>query len=223
MARSVTISATQRYALVGKTGSGKTTFGRILASTLVPRSSDAGGEWQVWWIDTKGDPSDIAELSRWGFSTDPRSSRRVFFARSPAEAQDIIARANARHGVVVVIDEYTQVVTNTRTVGDPLLDAFARGRGLGVGVIGHTQEPVYVPRQLLSQASHIFLFDLSYERDVKYAREMYREYERPALRGDPHGFYHLAVDADGMANYYPHAKAWVDSLPRDTRKVKQDD
>lgn len=215
----------QRFAIIGKTGSGKTTFATLLASVLVP---DHDPDWQVWWIDTKGDPTDIARLRRYGFVSREQQGRtigeqyqgkainRVYWRLAETQddpvsdqAQRIIHLAIEQRRVLLVIDEYTQVVSNTKTPGKWLGDAFRTGRGLKVGIIGCTQEPVYVPRQLLSQASHLFLFDLFYDYDIATAQKMYPEYVRPA---DPHGFYTAYVDGRTPWLYYKDAGQWVRTI-----------
>ncbi len=221
--REVDISPNQRFALIGKTRSGKTAFGMSLAGLLVPRTRKLAEGWEAWWLDTKGDPKDIAALHEWGFTEKPdrKSARRLFLVRDDPKgtrnrkmawekAQDIFANAYAQGGVLVIVDEYVQVVKSDRMAGDDLLNIFQRGGGLCVGLIGMTQEPVFVPRQLISQASHQFLFNVSFVRDVEYLQGMFEEYVKPVDLGDSHGFFHVAVDYDGQAQYYPNQYEWAD-------------
>jgi len=220
MERTPDISFNQRFAVVGKTRSGKSTYGIILSSLLVPwkrkaRSSDP----EVWFIDTKHDPRDMQALFEWGFRPAPEATTnyKIFSVYGDGEkkikpwqnAQRIFAIAFRYGGVLVVVDEYTQTVPSRVDAGDDLLDVFTRGGGLDVGIVGLTQQPVYVPRELLSQASHQMLFDLSYPNDIKKIREFFEPYQRPLLRGDKHGFYHIATDYDGLGVYYKHYKEWV--------------
>lgn len=225
--RTPDITFNQRYANVGKTRSGKSTFGIILAEILVPYKKKVGNsDVQIWWADTKHDPADLERLEKWGYSDDPKSkgSHRIFHIQREEKtpqwqsAQLLFKRAYETCGILLVVDEYRQCVPNTVNAGDDLLDVFTRGGGLGVGIIGGTQEPVYVPRQLLSQASHQFFFDLSYPNDIKRIREFYDPYDRPIIKGigqDPnphaHGFFHIATDYDGFGVYYQHAKEWVEA------------
>ena len=223
------LSFDQRFSIVGKTGSGKTWFAIVLLSLLVPwQKKRDSSHAEVWFIDTKHDPKDIELLQRWGFQYGGKSNYRLFSVYPTApersgkkiipgkkqweSAQEIIAAAYNYSGVLVVVDEYVQVVRNTIDAGPGLLDVFQRGRGLNVGIIGLTQEPVYVPRQLLSQASHQFFFDMSYPNDIKRIWEFYAQYKRPISRGleFKHGFYHIAVDYDGFGVFYPHYKEWVE-------------
>ena len=224
MARTPDIAFNQRFALVGKTRSGKSTAAALLACLLVPwnRNKPQKEEIEVWWTDTKHDPKDLERLERWGFSDNPKtkSNYKLFHVTGDREnkvkqwemAQRLFQKAYDRCGVLVVVDEYRQVVPNTVNAGDDLLDLFTRGGGRGAGVIGETQEPVYVPRQLLSQASHQMFFDLSYPNDIKKIQEFFTPYQRPLIsRGDNHGFFHVAVDYDGLGVYYSHIRDWVEA------------
>ncbi len=237
--RLIDIAPNQRFAEVGKTRSGKTKHAMALASILVPRESK---DWQAWWIDTKNDPKDWKSLQEWGFTVrQPKkkmfglwrpekvSPRRLIVInnRKPyEEAEDIIGTAYETGGIVLIIDEYVQVVKSAQSAGEQLLNVFQRGGGKDVGLIGCTQEPVYVPRQLLSQATHQFLFNVSFPRDIQYLQEMYSGYIRPTRlpyedstkwghteRQDHlHGFYHVAVDYDGEGHYFQNQYQWFKTI-----------
>lgn len=227
MPRIVELNPYDRYAFIGKSRSGKTVGATILATSIIPYNKDAANGWETWWIDTKNDRRDIARLKEWGFENyDPggkrgfwqkdRSARKLivvpFERGKPSETvkrvDDICYQALQRHGVLLVIDEYRHVVPTTRTASPGILHVHQRGAGREVGVIGCTQEPVEIPRQLLSQAAHIFLFDLTYPYDIKYAKTLYPKYQQPRERGNAHGFYHGWIDGDGIWEYYKHIKAW---------------
>lgn len=212
----VVLAPNHRFAVVGKTGSGKTTFSVVLACLLVPVHDP---DWEIWWLDSKRDPRDKAMLKRWGFTDYEqkrnRTSRRIIeinhergavWAQANWWAQQAIERKN----VLVVYDEYKHCCRSSTHAGNGIEDNHLRGRGLNVGMLGQTQEPVYVPRQLLSQATHLFLFDLSYPNDLKYVRGgLFKGYERPP---DRKGFYHAFIDGDAEWHYYPHVRAWHDLI-----------
>lgn len=219
-----------RYAFVGKTRSGKTTFAMALAGWWARL---LGPPWEVWWLDTKGDPDDIQSLREWGFrngsSLDDMRTTKLqnakYFLLRPGQisvvdqAQWIIRQALERNGttaksyVIIVIDEYVQVVPSTRSAGPALLDAFQRGGGLRVGVMGLTQEPVYVPRQLLSQATHQVLFNLTMDYDIEYIRKIDKLYVPPGELGDIHGFWWKWLDGPTKRPiYYANGADWYDSF-----------
>jgi hypothetical protein len=222
MAREVDIAPNQRFALGGKTRSGKTRFAMFLSSLLVPDGQD---DWEAWWVDTKNDPKDIAAVQEWGFQparSKTRSPlwkrktgpRKLFVVRDNVydRSQEIFDKAYNQRGVLVIVDEYVQVVKSSQVAGPSLLNIFQRGGGLDVGVIGLTQEPVYIPRQLFSQATHQFLFSVTYPYDISYFQTLYEDYESPISRGDDKGFFHVAVDLDGKAAYYKHQRDWFERV-----------
>lgn len=227
----------QRYALVGKTRSGKTRFAMVLAGMF---AQYLYYPWQIWWIDTKGDLEDLNALRQFGFrnGANDRDMRSVgarpgalYFHIEPTnylnpesvidQAQAVFAasmqRAKAEkmtyNNVLVVVDEYVAVVPSTRSPGAALKDVFQRGGGMKTGIVGCTQEPTYVPRQLLSQATHIFIFNLTFDYDIDRIRKMYPFYTPPVERGDLYGFYHVYVDgSDRDVNYYRSQYDWWESV-----------
>lgn len=214
----VTLSPADRFAIVGKTGSGKTHFTVVLASMLVPADSE---DWECWWLDSKLDPRDGRMLREWGFGRTPaRKIVKLHPQNGPvdAQAQAVCLAALDHRNILVVCDEYKHVTRNQVHAGEGIEGVHLRGRGLNVGMAGQTQEPTYVPRQLISQASHIFLFDLTYPGDIKRARELYEGYQRPE---DSHGFYHAHIDGDAQWRYYPHVRAFHDAIVSPDTMTKQ--
>lgn len=222
------LAPNDRYALVGKTGSGKTllsvalagTWARVLLGTVVDP------QWEVWWIDTKNDPDDLKRLREWGFRNavseqDRRTSlitNAVYWyvesnderydPPTVAQVQEICQMAYERRNTIVVVDEYVQAVPSQRQAGAALLNIFQRGRGRKVGIIGLTQEPTFVPRQLISQATHTILLNLSYNYDIEYAKKIDTGYTPPIKKGDRYGFYWRWNDGGGEMDYYPSQAAW---------------
>lgn len=240
--REIDIEPNQRFANVGKTRSGKTLLAIALASILVPNNSK---DWEAWWVETKHDPKDIRVLHDWGFKTDkpktnrhpltnlwqpdkPSGPRKLFILNGDIhqECEALCKRALQTGGVLLIIDEYVHVVKSSQNAGTELTNVFERGGGVDVGVIGLTQEPVYVPRQLLSQATHQFLHNVSYPLDIQYLQSMYPDYIRPTKlpvfkpeewghtkRTDhTHGFYHIAVDYDGEGAYFLNQYQWAKTV-----------
>lgn len=230
----------ERFTLVGKTRSGKSTLAAVMMMMLVTEAMIRISGWRVWVFDTKGDPRDLARLRKMGFvegdpatgqplrkprrfSNEPEPGRLFFRLRAHDgltiydQAQHLCALAMKRHRVLIVIDEYTTVIKSKVDAGPDLLDVHTRGGGLGVGLIGCTQEPTYIPRQLASQATHFGLLDLSHPPDIKWARDFCPAYDRPqniakAAGRDPtretHGFFMTWLDGDGEWRYYPDLRAW---------------
>ena len=217
-------SPAQRWAVLGKSGSGKTFATVLVAAALVPFSSR---DWQVWWLDSKHDPDDLALLHRWGYrpamEREARATpRRIFDLRGSRaavheQAQLISARALEVGGVLLVYDEYGQLVKSKVDAGVEIENVHKRGRGLDVGSIGGVQEPAYCPRYLFSQANHLLIGSLTHLRDVKIARELNPRYapgwpeERPDTVPDPHGFWLKHLDGfgdDGSWWYWAAMDRW---------------
>ena len=219
------LSPHERYAFIGKTRSGKTQMAILLAAHF---AMTLHSPWEVWWIDTKNDPTDIKKLRSWGFCngasekdiTRPGAMRNALYFMiteggefSTEElAQAKIAEAYERGNVILVVDEYTQVVHSIQSPGYALKNVFARGGGKKVGLIGLTQEPVYIPRMLLSQATHLVLFSVTHQADIKYLKNLCPNYVPPALQGDPYGFYWSHQDGTASWAYYTSQKEWFNSL-----------
>jgi hypothetical protein len=223
-----TINPNDRTAIVGKTGSGKTMLGVVLAGRLARALPPP---WEVWWLDTKNVDDDIRLLREWGFrnaaSEDDQQTSNIRNAKyfyivegederydpaTVAQVQEVCRQAYIRQRVIVVIDEYTQAVPSQRNPGKHLQNIFARGRGRRIGLIGMTQEPVYVPRQLISQATHTVMMNVSYAYDVKYLQSIDKLYKKPVDAGHPHGFYWRWNDGGGEMDFYPNQKLWDDQL-----------
>jgi len=219
------LNPNDRYGIVGKTGSGKTQLAIVLASKY---AQQLHRPWEVWWIDTKNDPTDIKKLRSWGAcnGANERDRQRpgglrnfLYFKINEDSGYSVVDQAQAkiqeayeRGHIIVVVDEYTQVVPSDRNPGYGLKNVFARGRGKKVGLIGLTQEPVFVPRMLLSQASHLAFFTVTYEADKKYLRNLCKVYVPPAEQGDKYGFYWSHIDGGAQWAYYENQKAWDDTL-----------
>lgn len=206
-----------RLSIVGKSGSGKTTFAVCLASLLVPYDDP---DWEVWWVDSTQKPDDLRTLNEWGFgTTKARKLIRISERGGPIawQCQEICRAAMRRRNVLVVLDEYKYASVSSRRAGDGIEGVHLRGRGLNTGMLGLTQEPVDVPRQLLSQANHLFLFDVHYPADIKYVQTLYAGYERPPvvqINGEDRriGFYHCYIDGDATWRYYASVRSWHDQV-----------
>ncbi len=219
------LAPNDRYAFIGKTGSGKTQEAILLASYFAQRLHTP---WEVWWLDTKGNRDDRKKLRDWGFcnGADPKDIQRVgglrnahYYLINDENGYDVVSQVQAkcqegyeRQHVIVVCDEYTECVPSQRTIGYGLDNIATRGRGNNVGLIGLTQEPINIPRKLISQASHIALFTVMYPKDIKYLQEYCPDYIPPQKRGDKYGFYWSHVEGTGNWAYYENQAEWFKGL-----------
>lgn len=213
-----------RYAFLAKTRAGKTFAMVIVSARLVPAHPWEAAGWECWWIDTKHGPDDQRMLWDWGYRspTSPiRTARRVFTVTgSRQEMQEhislIIDAAMRRHRVLVAIDEYQHAQESRLYAGPALEDLHKRGGGLDVGIIGGVQEPAFTARQLFSQATHLWIGNLTHLRDVKTARELCPGYapgwpQTPDTVPDQHGFHVKWLDGhgnDGRWVYYSSVQEW---------------
>ena len=223
----IVFSPDLRYALLGKTGSGKTLFALVLVSLLVPMESNG---WECWWADTKDYPPDLAQLRAWGFREHGSKAaeltpRKLWLLRGSdaevvAQAQDLARRALERTAVLLVFDEWGHVVVSTQRAGPGVERAQKSGRGK-IGLLGGVQEPVQTPRVLFSQASLLALFNLTHRGDIEIAQKLCPFYAPNWPKDDadplpdPHGFWLKSLDQhgkDGRWVYWPSVQEWRASI-----------
>ena len=223
------IALNDRVAFIGKSWSGKTTAALELvrgAAASIVADERAGNRsdppWRVVAIDSKRSAEDQPRFEAIGPICEDRAA--VWRAARPGAVyrppwdpetgsvepiQAIAEEAYRRGNVLLYCDEYREAVVSTVFAGRSLLRVFQQGRGRNVGLWGATQEPVYVPRQLLSQATHVLLFDLFYPPDQDVARALNPDWQRPP---DDHGFYYLHVDGRGSWLYFRNKDEFARSL-----------
>lgn len=70
-----------------------------------------------------------------------------------------------RGNTVVLVDEIMQVCKNAGTIPDFMRAIYAQGRELNVAIWGCTQRPNTIPQMCISEASHLFIFELNLPKD----------------------------------------------------------
>ena len=225
MAQKIELSPWDRYAILGKSGTGKTSFTTVLAAVL---STGFNERQRVMWVQTKDDPKDLARLRAWGYrrielrqvgsKSDPKQF--LFLKDVPGEMavsekiQRVCRWALRRKHVVLVLDEYAHAIMSSVNAGFDLRNLHKTGRGAFAGLVGLTQEPAYIPRQLFSQSCHLFIFRLTHIPDIKTARTMLPEYD-PDQMGR-FGFWYRWIDGPpGPASRWRHyrdTQDWLDQL-----------
>ena len=239
MGQPIILKTNDRISVLGKTGSGKTHFMAMLAGTYARMLPSP---WEVWWIDTKGSPDDIKLLREWGFRnalnvedrfTGPLTNA-VYFQCSGSRSLSVKGMAKAvlraawdsvtardvstRKYLVIVVDEFSQVVDGKHEAGSELDNVFFRGRGLNLGFIGGTQEPVAIPRNLFSQASHQVLFRLQYAYDLRAVKLMYPWYQPPPK----YGFWWVDIDNTEQVFYFDNEAEFYSNLGIDVTESSLD-
>lgn len=101
----------------------------------------------------------------------------------------------------IVVDE-SNAVTDYRANGGPLSyrKCFTEGEGLEMGMIVGIQDPVFLQREMLSQADHIMVFREQRNRDRQLLSDEIG-YKLPKRFPDKHGFFYFRSDIDPV--YYP--------------------
>ncbi len=210
--KQITIASDEVVSIIGQRGTGKTTVATAIHHTLV--ASCPYPEIGLI-LSTKEDPNDLAMWRKAGYvEVKPNrlrsdSDNRLLVVRCLAQkgltkwevAQRVIQWCYDRCNVEILIDEFKQVCPTARTPGEALDQAFGQGRGRNIGIIGCTQEPVNIPRQLISQAQHALLMRCPFVNDEKMLQEMCRQYKGDLP--DAHGFWWGDLVGGAAWTYYP--------------------
>lgn len=114
-------------------------------------------------------------------------------------------RAYYTGSCAVAVDELAGIATESRPL--PYLDELLRrGRDPGpqgpITTLVATQRPRRIPLAVLSEAEHLFVFDLNVPDDRAFMRELVGAYEPPRLR---HGFWYWRPDLDAAVECQPIA------------------
>lgn len=180
------ILASERVALVGKTGSGKTTLALFLTKSLRrlvvfdPKGTLNTPTWRLEDWSQKG----IQQLA------DGEPIRMRVPAPLSGNWEPYFAEIFSIGNCAVYIDEVYGVVPPQTKPGPMFTALYTRGRELNLGVIAATQRPTWVPLFVLSEAEWLFVFRLQLQID----RNRMSEIAGPALlppipSEDEFGFY----------------------------------
>ena len=153
---------------VGKTGSGKTyKVARMIA-----------GCDRVIMFDTQGKDYtdgvmfyDMGELRRFWLKVHRDKFRLIYRPIDPLrEFEEICRLAFACKGLTVIAEELPSLCTS-QIINEQLRKLIFRGRLNDIHFIGLMQRPIGIHRDITSQASEIFIFNIDEPRDVKYFQE----------------------------------------------------
>jgi len=160
----ITIAPSERAAIVGRTGSGKTTLARQLVGTY-RNLVVIDPKWRFELARTMvvaGSAADFARLY-------PQRTTRLVYRPDPESSDhadvDAVIRRVLRYGrTCLCLDEAMDYATPSAIL-PAYRRALTQGRELLVPVVSLTQRPRAVHNTVLSEAEHLFVFDLQVASD----------------------------------------------------------
>lgn len=177
------MSLDDRWAVIGATGSGKTTFDQALVNTYGNQALKAGKPIPIYIIDSKQtgdfDAYTRAGVGQLAYGDEPPKPLRTFknglFTVWQPEDDDILLYDTFFHMIykerrpcVILIDELSSICNSNATRYPAYYDKLLRqGRSMHICMISNTQSPSYIPANLIRQTTHLLRFTLNDEYDTK--------------------------------------------------------
>ncbi len=200
--KGIAISLGDRWLIAGTTGTGKTTFCKVLISRLhaiyptVPvyiLDSKQADDFRGWKTTVKQDapPPTIREgIQIWQPGLDDKQIYDEWFGRL----------LHADGPAIVLIDEISSV--SPSNMGPPNFQRLLKqGRGLRKCVLNCTQEMAYTPRQIVTQTTHIIRFRLGNQFDQDKANKLLGREAGSPEPSRKHGFFYARTDQPGVLEY----------------------
>lgn len=177
--RPLRVKTSERVAIVGKTGSGKTYFARHLlrpAPRLIVADVKGTIDPAEWALDPLPMAKGLARLE-----AGKPARIRVPNLLSAQAWEDFFWNVYRLRNVVLYLDE---VYAIGPPVGSPGLRAlYTRGRELGIGVVASTQRPRYIPGFILSEAEWLVAFQTRMPQDAELLTQLTGLIIAPPLTG----------------------------------------
>jgi len=197
------ILANEHVFIAGRTGTGK---------TWLARKYLAGNFKNVVVLDTKGtftwpevpaeDQTLVERLTKIDAVTTPKIIYRPAWEELNMDYYNEFFRwAYRRRNTIVLVDEAMSICPNPQVIPEYLKAIMTRGRELGVAAWNASQRPSGLPQVLISEATHIFCFDLNLAADRDKIAKItgYDDfYIKPSHRtgADRYSFYYFRADVD---------------------------
>jgi energy-coupling factor transporter ATP-binding protein EcfA2 len=165
----------EHVALVGPTGMGKTTLALALLQRRTYRVLIATKPKDRTLADLTTRAGGYKLLRAWPHHVDAALTPRVLLwpasvGLGEGRRQAAIIRAALssiyKAGGWCVMPDDMQVLTDIG-LGPELKEVLLNGRSVNLSFVGATQRPVWVPRELWSQATHLFIWKTTDEDDLK--------------------------------------------------------
>jgi DNA helicase HerA-like ATPase len=193
----ISVQASDRVFICGKTGSGKTTLARELTRNLS----------RLVVLDSKG------TLSDWNLADWDRESQQALEQGERVRARvlqpldlpdqaaidafwtDVFRQCFEAGNVTIYVDELFAIVPPGKPAPPIMLACWTRGREFGIGAWASTQRPSWVPLATISESEHDFMFRLTLKQDRQRMSEFMTERVTREIK-DPHGFYYMQSSAN---------------------------
>jgi len=199
----IEIATDERVFLAGKTWSGKTWAAQRLLRgverlvVLDPKNSESIERWRL-------DPWD-RESQRQLKHGEPLRTRIKAPAGEDLEEfwNDVLFDCWNAGNVLVYVDEVYLLKPEGGAYPGYLSKLYTTGRERGIGAWSSAQRPAWVPRVLMSESEHIFVFRLQLEDDrLALAKNAHPALAEEIPHSDPHGFRYYNIHQD-VPQYFP--------------------
>lgn len=198
------------WLVVGRKGSGKTTFGKLLSNQLLklyPLS-------RLYVLDIK-----LRDFNKYpgiyaGDSLPPKlkSNERVQVWQPtiihPETVERWLYRVRQDPPAILHLDEVLAVCYKHGDPSEELTRIAKLGRALPISTISHTQDVVDLPRGILSQPDHIVRFRLKNKYDRRYMDGLFEE-EKMNEPKDQHGLWYVDAEVGGEPRYFSDAQEFL--------------
>lgn len=198
------------WLIVGRKGSGKTTFGKMLSRSLLDLYPTA----RLYVLDIK-----LRDFNNYpgifaGDGLPPKltAKERVQVWQPqiirPEAVEAWLYRIRQDPPAILHLDELLAVCYKHNEPSEELTRIAKLGRALPISTISHTQDVVDLPRGILSQPDHIVRFRLKNRYDRRYMDNLF-ETEHMQEPRDEHGMWYVHAESGGEAQYFPSAQHFL--------------